>query len=79
MNLATVLIGLAIAAPLALAVRYLVKNGLCAGCEMKESCDRAKKAAGDPHGCPGNCSACAYRAAEMKAAASRQPRTGVQR
>lgn len=79
MNFATALIGLVIAALLVLAVRYLVRNGMCAGCDMSGSCSRAKKAsAAAAHGCSGSCEGCAYHEAEMKvAAARRQTRTGV--
>lgn len=73
MNLPTILIGLIVAALLGLAIRYLVKNGMCAACEDRAACQAAKKA-GSPDstsGCGGKCSSCRYYEAELKAAAAR--------
>lgn len=44
MNLPTIFIGLMIAALFVLAIRYLVRNGMCAACEDKKACRAAKKA-----------------------------------
>lgn len=82
MNLSTILIGTVIAALLALAVRYLVKNGMCAACEDRAACQAAKKAAtaggtapenggADSAGCGGKCSACRYYEMELRAAGKR--------
>ncbi len=73
MNLPTILIGLAVATLLGLAIRYLVKNGMCAACEDKTACQAAKKAGGPDlsSACGGKCSACRYYEAELKAAATK--------
>jgi hypothetical protein len=73
MNIPTILIGLVVAGLLALAIRYLVKNGMCAACEDKEACQAAKKAAGYsvPSGCSEKCSSCKYYEAELKALAGK--------
>lgn len=68
MNWPTILIGLAIAALLVLAIRYLAKHGLCAACEDKAACQAAKKAGADfSAGCGGKCAACRYYEYEQKA------------
>lgn len=59
MNFATVLVAAAIAALLALAVRYLVKNGACAACADAKSCRSAASAAPDA-GCGHGCSGCPH-------------------
>lgn len=68
MNAATILIAAAIAVPLFFAVRYLVKNGPCAACEMRGAC--RKKPQGNrkpsPSACGGNCRSCQYYAQERR-------------
>lgn len=74
MNFATVCIVLILAVLLGLAVRYLVKNGMCAACEDRDACKSAHKAdgAGLPAGCGGKCSSCRYYELEKQAAAAKQ-------
>jgi hypothetical protein len=78
MNLPTILIGLVVAGLLVLAIRYLLKNGLCAACEDKAACQAAKKAGGPglSSGCGGKCASCKYYEAELKAEAVKH-RAGV--
>lgn len=79
MNLPTILIGLVVLALLGLAIRYLVKNGMCAACEDKAACQAAKKA-GEvslPPGCGGSCAACQHREAELRAVAALKHQAGV--
>jgi hypothetical protein len=73
MNVSTILIGLVVAGLLMFAIRYLIKNGMCAVCENKSACQTAKKAAssGTPSECGGKCSSCKYHEAELKAAAEK--------
>lgn len=54
MNLSTLLVLAPVAAALAFAVRYVLKNGSCGGCPGSKRC-RAAKAQG---GCGGSCSSC---------------------
>ena len=73
MNGATIFLGLIIAALFVLAVRYLVKNGMCAACEDKAACQAAKKA-GAPDlssACGGKCASCRYYEQELKAASAK--------
>jgi hypothetical protein len=79
MNLPTILIALAVAALLGMAVRYLVKNGMCAACEDKSACQAAKKAGGPDlsSGCGGGCASCKYYEYELKALAAKQHQSGV--
>ena len=69
MNLSTILIALSIAALLVFAIRYLVKNGMCAACEDRAACEAAKKAGVSDSSscCSGKCSACKYYEYELKA------------
>lgn len=69
MNIPTILLSAAVAAMLVFAIRYLVKNGMCAACEDREACQGSKKAGGNSAGCGGKCSSCRYYEAEQKAAA----------
>ncbi len=70
MNVPTIVIGLIIATLLFFAIRYLVKNGMCAACEDKEACRDAKKAGvpGHSSSCGGKCASCQYYEYEMKSA-----------
>jgi len=69
MNAATILISLIVAALLVLAVRYLIKNGMCVACEDKEACQAAKKTNGVDlsYGCDGKCASCRHYEHELKA------------
>jgi hypothetical protein len=58
MNLPTILIGLTIAVLLVFAVRYIVKNGMCAVCEVKGACSLKKSNSKIPTGCSGSCAGC---------------------
>jgi hypothetical protein len=73
MNIPTIVIGFIIAALLFFAIRYLVKNGMCAACEDKSACEAAKKAGlpGPASSCGGKCSSCQYYEQELKAAAAK--------
>lgn len=89
MNFATAALVLILAALFALAIRYQVKNGPCATCEMKSSCKKkadtrpaAKGGAGmSAGGCgAGGCASCRYYAMEQQAlqkAASRDTLPGA--
>jgi microcystin degradation protein MlrC len=70
MNLPTILIGLVVAALLGLAIRYLVKNGMCATCEDRAACQAASKGSGASLSvdCGGQCSGCQFHDAELRAA-----------
>lgn len=59
MNFATILVTAAIAALLVLAVRYLVKNGVCAACVDAKSC-RSAASAGPGTGCGHGCAGCPH-------------------
>lgn len=75
MNAATILIAAAIAALLLLAVRYLVKNGPCAACEMRGACRKNPQEDRKPSAsaCGGNCRGCQYYAQEQKMKAANAP------
>mgnify|MGYP000960409335 CR=1 FL=1 len=69
MNLPTLIIALIVAALLGLAIRYLVRHGACAACEMGGTCS-AKKTKETPAGCGGKCAGCQYYAYEQRLAAA---------
>lgn len=63
---ATIIVILLVGLLLVLAVRYLLRHGMCAACENSGAC---KGASGS--GCDGNCSACRCYASELEARKSR--------
>jgi hypothetical protein len=73
MNLPTISIGLVIAALLALAIRYVVKHGVCAACEDREACQAANAGGGSgfPPGCGGECASCRYYEHELNASTTK--------
>lgn len=89
MNFATAALVLILGALFALAIRYQVKNGPCAACEMKNSCkkkaDAHQTASGgagmNAGGCgAGGCASCRYYAMEQQAlqkAAARPTQPGA--
>lgn len=66
MNAVTVLVVLLLAALFVLAVRFQVKGGSCASCELKSVCKKAATEPGAPR-CGGDCASCRYHAAEQRA------------
>ena len=61
MNLASVLVAVFIAALLVLAVRYVVRHGVCALCPDVKSCRAGdEKSAQTAGGCGGSCGRCPY-------------------
>lgn len=76
MNFATILIILAVAVLFVLAVRYLLKYGMCGACENRAVCRNARKVKGAGDSgctnfspcCSGKCSSCRYFELEKAAA-----------
>ena len=73
MNLPTILISLVIASLLVLAVRFIVRHGVCEACDMQDACRTSKNAGGGFSCGPGGCPSCRYYEYERKAAAKRRP------
>lgn len=73
MSPATVIIAALLVGLFALAIRYLIKNGSCAGCSEKDACHATKNASSGASasgsGCSGKCASCQYYEAELQAAA----------
>lgn len=68
-----VLFVLLLAALFVLAIRFQVKNGSCASCELRSVCKKAAGAKAAPR-CDGSCASCRYYAAEQRARQKAAPK-----